>query len=123
MKILAIVPLVPSGACQQTAHNHFQRCLADDRLAPLTTLEHKPALIEAIEHLDARRWVLHALLAEQRLPLFRRHRLRTYRVAEQPAENRGQVLWRYRRRALQLDDAAALPLLAQEPCRCGFFRN
>src|SRR5271170_4299465 len=104
MKILAIIPLVPSGACQQTAHNHFQRCRADDRLKFLTTLEQKPALIEAIEHLHAWRRVLHALLTEQRLPLFLRHRLRTYRVAEQPAENRGQLVWRYRRRALQLDD-------------------
>src|ERR1700691_6792125 len=87
MKTLAIVLLVPSGAGQQAAHNRFQGCRAGDRLNPLTTLERKPALIEAIEHLNAWRRVAHALRTEQRLPFCPRHHLRSDRAAEQLAEN------------------------------------
>src|SRR5271170_3480487 len=55
-------PLVPSGGlCQQTVHNRFQRRRASDRLDALTTLERKPALIEAIEHLYAWLRIPHAL--------------------------------------------------------------
>src|SRR5580692_2556615 len=93
MKTLAIVLLVPSGAGQQAAHNRFQGCCAGDRLNPLATLERKPALIEAIEHLHAWRRIPHALGTEQRLPFCPRDRVRSYRAAEQLAENGGKVVW------------------------------
>src|ERR1700722_16362912 len=52
----------------------------------LSTLEFNPALVEAIEHLNAGCGVLHALRLEQRLPSLARHGVGSHRTTKQVSE-------------------------------------
>src|SRR5580700_948291 len=77
--------------------------------AGLAALEFNPALVEAVEHLNAGHGVLHALRFEQRLPSLAWHRFRADRTAQQVGEGGRDLLRSHTTRRFQLDYAAADP--------------
>src|ERR1700734_2725881 len=77
-----------------------------------------PARIESVDHLHARRGILHALATEYRFPLIARHGLDTHRCPKDLGERGGQGIGRDALRALQFDYTLTLPTLLQKRCCC-----
>src|ERR1700678_596581 len=89
------------------------------------TFEFDPALIEAFDHLNSRRGILHTLSAKDLLPSNSWNRLRLYRLAENVSQRRRDVRGRDPCLRLKLDDPLARPRLKQESSgeRADIFRR
>src|SRR6202453_6760 len=78
------------------------------------TFEFDPALIEALDHLNSRRGILHTLSAKDLFPSSSWNRLRLYRLAENVSQHRRDVCRRDTCLRLKLDDPLARPRFKQE---------
>src|ERR1700722_3323654 len=79
-----------------------------------STFEFDPALIEALDHLNSRRGILHTLSAKDFFPSRSRNRLRLYRLAANVSQRRRDVCRRYTCLRRKLDDPLARPRFKQE---------
>src|SRR4029077_4548508 len=81
---------------------------------PTVLAEVDPSLVEAVEHPDPRQWISRSLRAENLLPAFPRHRLDPDGAFQHRGEGAGEIVRRYARGPLQLDDPRPAPVLPKE---------
>jgi hypothetical protein len=100
----------------ETLEDGFGRDPAEAVLRAVS-LEIDPAFVEAVDHVDARQWMLHSLRAQQRLPRVARHRLHSHGMADCFGKARGDVVRRVAARPFKFDNAQARPAFAKQ-IRC-----
>jgi hypothetical protein len=97
----------------QPLQNLFQIDFAFERTG-LAAIELDPTGVEAIEHLDARRRILHALRCKQGFPTIPRDEFRADGSTEDFRECDCDFIRRNAMRSFQLDDSTAAPMFLKE---------